>query len=299
MTSTEITLANPPRHWVTPILWSILIFFVPQLLLAVPLIVGAMLLNLDQPGQIMATLISFAGPLAAVLLLNRYLYKRPVTALGFHRQGWGQKYLTGAGIGLLLIVFTCGGAAMFGALRISFNPEVGWLLVFLMLLGFMLQGMTEEVICRGYLQNGLRVRWGIVGALIIQAVFFALLHGTNSGITVLPLVNLFLYGLLIGALFYYTDSMWLVGGLHSAWNFLLGPVLGVEVSGIVIPGTVFKAKASGADWLSGGAFGIEGSVLTTLAMLIGLTVIYFLDRKRRSATAQLSPSEAKVNGQGA
>ncbi len=142
--------------------------------------------------------------------------------------------------------------------------------------------MAEEVVCCGYMQNGLLVRWGLVISIIVQSLFFAFLHSMNPGIKFMPVMNLFLYAVFIGLLFYYTDNLWIAGGVHSIWNFILGPVMGIEVSGIVMPSTIFKSSFTGAEILTGGSFGMEGSIFTTIVMSLGsLIVVYLLYTKKK------------------
>ena len=70
--------------------------------------------------------------------------------------------------------------------------------------------------------------------------------------------------------------------MHFAWNFLLGPVIGIEVSGMVLPTTLFTATVVGNDLLTGGAFGIEGSILTTIIGVIGCVILHVLIQRKRT-----------------
>ncbi len=280
MNSFELTKAKPPKRWSTPLIWAGILLAVGQIIAG---FLAFILLGEAASGEwgMVVILCSFSLPLIGAMMLNKFLNKRSVEALGFHKKKWFSNYLLGVVLGFVLILFTCGGSMILGTLEIQRNSEINWSIVIALMVGFMIQGMTEEVICRGYVQNGLRIKWGLVGTMIIQGAFFTLLHAMNPGITLLPVINLFLYGVFIGMLFYYTDNLWLVGGLHSAWNFLLGPVIGIEVSGLAIKGTVFKSSLSGPSWLTGGSFGIEGSVLTTIATMVGTIIVYYLIKKKQ------------------
>lgn len=133
---------------------------------------------------------------------------------------------------------------------------------------------------RGYLQNGIAATKGYGFAIVVQALVFTILHGANPGISIMALVNLFVTAIMLGLLFRYTDSIWLVGGMHFIWNFALGPILGIQVSGNVFPTTILTASASGNELLTGGAFGMEASILTTIFVIIFNIVLYNLIKKK-------------------
>ncbi len=277
MNSFELTKAKPPKHWITPILWGLFIFIVIKIIFSIPIyammyiIAGEFTFSMST--QLIVELFTFAIPLIGIIILNRFLNKRSIEALGFHKKDFIKKYGIGILIGLALIFFTCGLSALFGTFTFSFNKYIDWKFIALLMLGFMVQSMTEEVIDRGYIQNGIRIRWGLVATMFIQAFIFMALHSLNPGMTVMPILNLFLFGIFLGLLFYYTDNMWLVGGLHFSWNFLLGPVMGIEVSGLAINGSVLIAKADGPEILTGGSFGMEGSILATVALILGIIIV--------------------------
>ena len=82
-------------------------------------------------------------------------------------------------------------------------------------------------------------------------------------------------GISIGAAYMATRSLWFAMGLHTAWNFLQGTIFGVAVSGRGAPTeSLFQPRIQGNPWLTGGAFGIEASVI---AVVLGLGVgIFFI-----------------------
>ncbi len=281
--SFELTKENPPKYWFMPIIWGVILFYGIQTIGGIPLFLGFKYWMPGALGEIYVALFSFAFSILATILLTKYLNKRPVESLGFHKEGFVKNYIVGLLIGGLLIAFTIVASFLFGTITIEFNSMVNWGAIFVLLLGFMIQGMAEEVVCRGYVQNALRLRWGLVVTMIIQAAFFSALHSMNDGMTVMPVINLFLYGAFVGILFYYTDNLWMAGGIHSVWNFLLGPILGIEVSGHVIPGTVFMSSFTGSELLTGGSFGMEGSIFTTIGMCVGIIIVYLMYNKKKKA----------------
>ncbi len=278
--SFELTKANPPQNWFTPFLWGVVLFFGAQFVFGAPMFIAAKSIMPGHIGEMIAALFSFSFSIIGALLVNKYVNKRTVSALGFHKEKWLAKYGLGILIGLGLIAFVVGSSMLLGTLSVKVSPAISWGVILALLGGFMIQGMAEEVVCRGYVQNGLRTKWGIVAVMFAQAAFFTVLHSLNPGMEVLPIVNLFAYGLFMGVLFYYTDSIWVVGGVHTIWNFMLGVFMGIEVSGQIVEGAVFVSTLDGAGWLTGGKFGLEGSILTTAVMLLGSVITYALIKQK-------------------
>ena len=103
----------------------------------------------------------------------------------------------------------------------------------------------------------------------------------NAGVTFLSVLNIILDGVLAGLLFIYTDSIWLVVAQHGTWNYVQGNLLGFQVSGTGADASIFSfTMGSGPDWLTGGAFGAEGSIITTLVLLLSLVIVYRLGERK-------------------
>jgi membrane protease YdiL (CAAX protease family) len=130
----------------------------------------------------------------------------------------------------------------------------------------------EELLFRGYVFQKLLLwnRWLAVAGV---ALLFASLHARNPAVTWLGLLNIFLGGLLLGLAYERYRRLWFAIGLHLAWNLTTGPVLGHEVSGYTGFRTLLVAAGSGPDLLTGGDFGIEGSVLMTVTELVAIALL--------------------------
>jgi len=141
------------------------------------------------------------------------------------------------------------------------------------LLLFLVQGCAEEVVLRGYLMQSVAAAWGGPAGLAIQAVGFSVLHGANPGTTWIALVNVAGYGLMLGLLVVWRGSLLAAMGFHSVWNWLQGMVLGFDVSGLGFRHTVMAADrtAGSRSWVTGGAFGAEGSIISTVVLVILIT----------------------------
>ena len=135
---------------------------------------------------------------------------------------------------------------------------------------FLLVGTGEEILFRGVLFRWIDEKWGFVAALIVSSLLFGFMHYYESAATLWSSLAIAVEaGLLLGAAYKYAGTLWLPIGIHWAWNFTQGNVFGFEVSGNDAGASLLKASVSGSDWLTGGAFGAEASVIT---VVIGFTL---------------------------
>lgn len=138
----------------------------------------------------------------------------------------------------------------------------------LFLLTAVLPGITEEIVSRGILFRLTEEGLGTWVALIVSALFFGFMHAGNPGATAWSSIAISIEaGLLFGLLYHVTRSLWWCIGLHAGWNFVQGAVFGIPVSGIAVDG-LLESQLQGPDWLDGGGFGAEASVLTVLTCSI-------------------------------
>ena len=120
----------------------------------------------------------------------------------------------------------------------------------------------EELLYRGVIQRVSEERLGTWLALAFASVWFGWQHADNPGAGLFDGVMIALFGgVLLGACFVATRRLWLAIGVHAAWNFVEGGVFGTPVSGYAIPG-VLRSSLSGPEWLTGGPFGPESSLVT-------------------------------------
>ncbi|HEY3643973.1 MAG TPA: type II CAAX endopeptidase family protein [Gammaproteobacteria bacterium] len=148
-------------------------------------------------------------------------------------------------------------------------------------IGALFTGILEETIFRGLLFRLMEERLGSWIALAISALLFAVAHGLNPGITLVAIASIFMAGLLLGAAYMYTRSLWFVMGLHFAWNFTEGGIFATPVSGSR-PQGIIAVHFTGPDLLTGGAFGAEGSLTAVVICLAAaIAFIMFARRSRR------------------
>lgn len=139
--------------------------------------------------------------------------------------------------------------------------------------------LHEELLFRGWPFQHL-LRWNRAAAVLISSVLFAALHLGNAAISILPLVNLFIGGVLLAYAYLFFRRLWAPIGVHFAWNLLAGPLLGYEVSGHSPAESVAVTMDLGSKLMTGGDFGIEGSVVITLLQIVALAALAAGVRRR-------------------
>lgn len=193
----------------------------------------------------------------------------------------------GFGIGVAMLAACVLVPVVAGQAQLAWGAPTAanWAFVGIMLGGFLVQGSTEEILTRGYLTQAVARRWGLIVAVIIQAVFFTLLHGMNSGIGALPIINLLLFAFFASFFSLAEGNLWGICAMHAAWNWAQGNLFGVAVSGNEVADKVlsYTVQHDSANLLTGGAFGIEGSLVTTAVYTVGILVAWKFWHKRRTA----------------
>lgn len=217
-----------------------------------------------------------AALLGAVLLL-RQLDQRSFRTLGFwFYPGWAHELGLGllGGFGLVSIVvgleWLLGGVhfrglAIPGSLGLA---TAAWSLVVLLP-----AAASEELIFRGYPFQRLVEAWGEVWALLAFAVLFGGLHLKNPSATPLSTLNTGLMGILLALTYLKTRGLWLPIGLHFAWNYVLAFVYSLPVSGLRFQTVLWRVEVTGAEWLTGGNYGPEGSILTSVVAVVAIMML--------------------------
>lgn len=206
----------------------------------------------------------------------KFIEKRPLSSMGFTKRNMSSLYAKGIGwsavlIGGAYLICILTGACHFEGVSAQLVP--GYVVFYL--IGYMIQGLAEEVICRGYLLVSLSRRNSVWYSVILSSGVFMAMHMSNEHVTVLAYINLFLCGLLFGLLFVESGSIWMVAALHSGWNFLQGNIFGISVSGTAKASSVFDSSfADGWSFMNGGDFGLEGGLAVTIVLAVGIYVAY-------------------------
>lgn len=229
------------------------------------------------------SLFATLGMTLITMLFCKLIQKRKMNTLGFTKEGAGREYLIGLGVGFVMFSSAVLICVLTGAIKIDgFSETFGVGMFLLFLLGYMLQGMSEEVLCRGYVMVSIGRRYSMWVAVISNAVIFAALHLLNSGISVLAFINLVLFGVFASLYFLKRGNIWGIAALHSVWNLVQGNFWGLRVSGIVTECSVLRSTmVDGKEIFNGGAFGPEGGLGVSVVLLIGICVL--LKNKKNEA----------------
>ncbi len=134
----------------------------------------------------------------------------------------------------------------------------------------------EELTFRGYALQRAADALGPVLATLISSALFGWAHFANPQATLFSTVNTALAGLLLAVARLRSRALWMPIGLHFAWNFFLGPVFSFPVSGYTLGASRLSVPSAGPLWLSGGAYGPEGSVDLTAVLVVAILLLLFL-----------------------
>ncbi|MFS9016022.1 CPBP family intramembrane metalloprotease [Streptococcus cristatus] len=223
-----------------------------------------------------------------VFLWVKFREKRPFSSLGFFKEGWlkelGRGFLIGAvqfSLVVVLLLVTGTGSLKFGQVNLQSLIFVLAIIPF-----WILQGGTEELVTRGWLFPAVSAKSNIFIGILISSVLFGALHLFNPGVTVLSIVNIILDGIFACFLMLKYDNMWVLAGMHGAWNFVQGNIYGIQVSGQGASTSILNySSQSSVDLLSGGAFGAEGSIFSSI-VLIGCTAYLYWSLKKEKRLPQ-------------
>jgi uncharacterized protein len=213
-----------------------------------------------------------------VLIFRRFVDGQTVNSLGFQLKGYTAHAAAGFLLGLVLIGI--------GTLALILTKNFEWIdmqadpsQLFLTMGLMVIIAVGEELAFRGYILGNLMDSMNKWIALVLSAFIFSLFHSNNPAIDVIPLVNLFLGGLLLGINYIYTRNLWFGILFHFTWNFYQGGMLGYDVSGLRLHSLLLHER-TGEGWLTGGNFGFEGSVICTVLCIIATVLLAWIYEKK-------------------
>jgi len=272
--------------------WRFAIFVVFFILLGIvfggaAVLLASLILGPAKPGSAffltLNGVVSTAVALFVGWLCGKYLERLPFDSLGASfKNRWLLNLLIGLAGGAITFAIGAGVGTAFGGLSFSFNSEapansIVTTLLFSFLV-FAAAAAFEEALFRGYILQTF-VRSGLAWpAIIITSVAFGAVHLGNPNANWISSVNTALAGIWFGVAYLKTRDLWFPTGLHLAWNWTQGSIFGVEVSGLtdIVKHPVLRETDIGPAWLTGGDYGIEGGIATTVALIVSMIVIWFI-----------------------
>ena len=234
--------------------------------------------SFDSPVMLILTAFQVMGSFLALWLATKFIDRKPLMSIGLSVKDKANEMLIGLGFalafigGLFLVLWLVGAINITG--YVGFKPGV-----FIVSMMLFMAAFDEELIFRGYILNNMMDstsnRWV---ALAGSSLLFALLHSGNPSVwsTWVPMTELFAAGFILGISYTFTKNLWFPTFFHFGWNFFQG-LFGFEISGINVDSwKMISHENTGnvPDIVSGGAFGIEGSVITLSCTIICTYLIF-------------------------
>jgi len=233
--------------------------------------------SFDSPVMLTLTAFQVLGSFCALWLATKFIDRKPLMSIGLSVKDKANEMLVGLGFalafigGLFLLLWLLGAITITG--YVGFKPGVFFVSMMLFLAAF-----DEELIFRGYILNSMMDSSSRWVALAGSSALFALMHAGNPSVwsNWVPMTELFAAGFILGISYTFTKNLWFPTFFHFGWNFFQG-LFGFEISGINVDSwKMISHENTGnvPDIISGGAFGIEGSVITLSCTIICTYFIY-------------------------
>ena len=224
--------------------------------------------------NIISVLCSYIFSAVILLLFVKYFEKTTFEYFGFSKEN----YLEAIKVGMGLAIFSIVGIVVILlmsdniSLALSKDLKIGTIIILIILV--LMQGFLEEIVFRGYLMTRLAAKKGKWIAIILSSIFNLVFRMSNPSTSKLDLINIFLMSIVMSLLYWYFDNILVIAIFHAFWNCISGVVFGFNISGIKVSDTIFTVDAiSDKQILTGGSYGIEGSIIATVFFaILGLLV---------------------------
>ena len=235
------------------------------------------------PQMVILGVVNFIAMSVPAMVLMAAIDGKSPMAMGFSPQGGLGDFLTGSVVGGFIFLSAVA-AAFFGGFA-SFNPDFAKFSMTAMMastLGMTLAAAGEEIMMRGYVLQELMSKFSTATSVIVSSLLFTVLHGAQlvqSDMAAVGALNIFLASVLLSLAYLATRTLWLPIGIHAGWNVMQGPVLGINVSGTDMATSWQPVTLSGPDMMTGGAFGLEASVLGLIGPTLGIAMMFAMRRR--------------------
>jgi hypothetical protein len=281
---THISLSS----FILPIVFFIIAGLLTQFVFA-PLIIGSVGESTAWVRSVFGLFVMFGLGSLLIFLWVKFFEGRKIYTLGFIKRNALKNYLLGFGLGLLMNSVVVAIMALFGSIEISEESlsvtgfdAIGIVIIFL--LGFIVQGASEEIMSRGWMMQVIGAKYKPWLGVLISTVTFSIFHLGNAGVNAPSVINLLLVAFLLALFVLFTKSLWFSCAWHSSWNWIMGNVYGLSVSGSDEKVTIIDLNTTGNELISGGGFGPEGSLVTTFVLLVAIVLYVFKLLKNISYT---------------
>ena len=234
------------------------------------------------------TLIMYYGYIimaGIALLYWKLIEKKSLSEMGLTKH-FGN-YFIGAFIGVILLTLSVVAIVLTGSIKYyGIFENVDIVMILLLFGGFIIQGATEEILCRGIVLHTLKEKTSIGIAIAVSTILFIIPHWSSlfAGDViygVIGVANLVLISVIFSLLTIDFKSIWAACGLHSFWNAILYSVLGLNLSGKDEKvASIFNMQSVGKSIWNGGEYGIEASIITTIILAFAVALLWYMNRKK-------------------
>lgn len=218
------------------------------------------------------------GTLLIIWIFTRFIDRKNIIDLGFCLKNKFKDIFYGLFAGFTLIGLGTLILWVNGNLTIN-SIHFGFISLLQSIFLFALVSLNEEIFIRGYILPNFMDSMNRYLALILSSLIFTALHLLNPNVSILGISNIFLAGILLGISYIFTKNLWFPIAFHFSWNFFQGPIFGFEVSGTE-SATLISQTINGNEILTGGEFGFEGSLLTSILCSSCIILLWFIYQKQ-------------------
>ena len=224
--------------------------------------------------NIISVLCSYIFSAVILLFFVKYFEKTTFDYFGFTKENNLESIKVGLGLAILGVIGVVAILLLSNNIFLSVSKDLKIGIIVILIVLVLIQGFFEEIIFRGYLMTRLAVKKGKWLAIILSSIFYLVFHMSNPSTSKLDLINIFLISIVMSLLYWYFDNVLVVAVFHAFWNCISGVIFGFSISGIRVLDSIFVVETiSDKQILTGGSYGIEGSIITTVFFaILGLLV---------------------------
>ena len=210
------------------------------------------------------------------IFVAKKIDKRSLQTMGFNTKKLPAGILQGLIVGVIFVGVVISLQKMFGfKWTVTGSDKIG--IIVLYGVGFLVQGFSEEIFCKGFLMVSLSKNKSIRMSAIYTSIFFTLLHMGNPNFGFLAIVNLFMYSYFTCMLFVDCENIWTLGVIHFIWNFATSCIYGLNVSGMSGFTSLMSVETYPSEkydiFCIGGGFGPEGTLIFSFVLYTAMMVL--------------------------
>ena len=236
--------------------------------------------------QLYADIVGAVAILAATWVMTRFVDRRPFRTIGLAPKNAPRDLAAGLAVGIGWLAVSVGSLWAAGWVSLEVPVGLSGSLLLVPATSVFFNVLTQQLLLCGYILQTIQSRASFRVALLVSAALFSAYHAGVFQGAWLPAVNVFAAGVLFCLAYRITGNLWFPVAIHFAWNLLLGPVLGLTVSGTGQLGLGWRVFAvEGPPLFTGGAFGLEGGLMVTLTtslLIIAMAQFRFRQSLRES-----------------